>query len=210
MHVVWFAVGVPASLTKQPSSSSIRDESPDKNGEDEDDNSDDEDDDDREGVEDAEFPSLSSVGSGGSGGSGGGLLSPRCNGEGEGDGYGGSPSLTTSMNMVDQVLSNEAMDRLEKIDRLEAILAAATQGSGTSSPAAPSSISPPAPCCCPCHGATPPSSFHQSTPQYSHGTTSPQSTASRIDAGCQTLSTGDIVITKVFFPDSPDTAKEKK
>ncbi|XP_050737411.1 egalitarian protein homolog [Eriocheir sinensis] len=187
-----------------------RDESPDKNGEDEDDNSDDDDDDDREGVEDTEFPSLSSVGSGGSGGSGGGLLSPRCNGEGEGDGYGSSPSLTTSMNMVDQVLSNEAMDRLEKIDRLEAILAAATQGSGTSSPAAPTSISPPAPCCCPCHGATPPNSFHHTTPQYSLGTASPQSTASRADASCQTLSTGDIVITKVFFPDSPDNAKEKK
>lgn len=186
-----------------------RDESPDKNGEDEDDNSDDEDEDDREGMEDAEFPSLSSVGSGGSGGSGGGLLSPRCNGEGDGEGYGGSPSLTTSMNMVDQVLSNEAMDRLEKIDRLEAILAAATQGSGTSSPAAPSSISPPAPCCCPCHGAAPSSSPHV-VPHHPHGGASPQSYASRADAGCQTLSTGDIVITKVFFPDSPDNTKEKK
>ncbi|KAK7077852.1 hypothetical protein SK128_007053 [Halocaridina rubra] len=193
-----------------------RDDSPDKNGDDDDDNSDDDDDDDRDGVEDGEYPSLSSVGSGGSGGSGGGLLSPRCDGEGDGEGYGGSPSLTTSMNMVDQVLSNGAMDRLEKIDRLEAILAAATQVSDPSSPVGTNSSST-APCCCPCHGysqgvtvspqSSPPHSLHH---PHSNVMLPASALSSKADAQCQTLSTGDIVITKVFFPDSPDNVKDKK
>ncbi|KAK4306715.1 hypothetical protein Pmani_021485 [Petrolisthes manimaculis] len=219
-----------------------RDESPDKNGEDEDDNSDYDDYDDRD---DGEYPSLSSVGSGGSGGSGGGLLSPRCNGDG-GDGSGGGggggdsfpPSLTASMNMVEQVLSNEAMDRLEKIDRLEAILAVATQGSGSSSPAPPTSSNtrPTSSCCCRCHHdatqthntshTSPPASLLTSftatttAPIINNATiasTAPSisntniaSLTSRFDAQCQTLSTGDIVITKVFFPDSPDNVKDNK
>lgn len=191
----------------------FRDESPDKNGEEEDENSEDDDDDERDGVEDGEYPSLSSVGSGGSGGSGGGLLSPRCDGEVDGDGYGGSPSLTTSMNMVEQVLSNGTMDRLEKIDRLEAILAAATQVSGSSSPVPTSTSSPPATCCCHCHRSPQEAliSPQMSPPQSLHSVPSSSSAfISKSDAVCQTLSTGDIVITKVFFPDSPDNTKDKK
>lgn len=188
-----------------------RDESPDKNGEDEDENSDDDDDDERDGVEEGEYPSLSSIGSGGSGGSGG-VLSPRCDGDGDGDSYGGSPSLTTSMNMVEQVLSNGAMDRFEKIDRLEAILAAATQVSGASSPVAINANSPPASCCCHCHGYSQGLIISpQTSPPHSlNNVTSMSTFTSKADAQCQTLSTGDIVITKVFFPDSPDNAKDKK
>ncbi|XP_069960488.1 uncharacterized protein [Cherax quadricarinatus] len=187
-----------------------RDESPDKNGDDEDENSEDEDDDERDGVEEGEYPSLSSIGSGGSGGSGGGLLSPRC--DGDNDGYGGSPSLTTSMNMVEQVLSNGAMDRLEKIDRLEAILAAATQISGSSSPVATTANSPPAQCCCHCHGYSQGVTISpQTSPPHSlNNVPSMSAFTSKTDAQCQTLSTGDIVITKVFFPDTSDNAKDKK
>lgn len=190
-----------------------RDESPDKNGEEDDENSEEDEEDERDGIEEGEYPSLSSVGSGGSGGSVGGLLSPRCDGEGDGDGYGGSPSLTTSMSMVDQVLSNGTMDRLEKIDRLEAILAAATQVSDPSSPVGTNSSST-APCCCPCHGYSQGVSVSpQTSPPHSLNSSNvpPMSAfTNKADAQCQTLSTGDIVITKVFFPDSPDNVKDKK
>lgn len=36
------------------------------------------------------------------------------------------PSLTESMHMMDEILSNKTMDRFSKIDKLEAILSAAT------------------------------------------------------------------------------------
>lgn len=36
------------------------------------------------------------------------------------------PSLTESMHLMDEILSNKTMDRLSKIDKLEAILSAAT------------------------------------------------------------------------------------
>ncbi|CAL4069802.1 unnamed protein product, partial [Meganyctiphanes norvegica] len=180
-----------------------RDDSPDKNGDDDD--SDDDEDDERECLDEGEYPSLSSVGSGGSQGSGG-LLSPRPDGV--------SPSLTTSMAMVEQVLSNGAMDRLEKIDRLEAILAAATQVSGSSSPVI--SRSSPGTCCqCQCHGGLGtggsqggPSPL--ASPPHSLNHVPASAFTSKSDVQCQTLSTGDIVITKVFFPDSPDNVKDKK
>lgn len=47
----------------------------------------------------------------------GGTFSPR-NSE--------PPSLTESMHMMDEILSNKTMDRFSKIDKLEAILSAAT------------------------------------------------------------------------------------
>lgn len=36
------------------------------------------------------------------------------------------PSLTESMQLMDEVLSNKTMDRFERIDKLEALLSAAT------------------------------------------------------------------------------------
>lgn len=36
------------------------------------------------------------------------------------------PSLTESMQLMDEILSNKTMDRIERIDKLEAILSAAT------------------------------------------------------------------------------------
>lgn len=47
----------------------------------------------------------------------GGTFSPR-NSE--------PPSLTESMHMMDEILSNKTMDRFSRIDKLEAILSAAT------------------------------------------------------------------------------------
>lgn len=173
-----------------------RDGSPDKN--DDDDNSDDDEEDDEECNDESEFPSLSSVGSGGSMGSGGG-------------GGDSSPSLTHSMAMVEQVLSNGSIDRLEKIDRLEAILSAATQGSSQPSSVSPTGISSrnSSACChCHCHSQHTPSPPVLGSPLHSMAlnmnspsgiTPSLNGTAQLSDAQCQTLSTGDIVITKVFF-----------
>lgn len=36
------------------------------------------------------------------------------------------PSLTESMQILDEILSDKTMDRIERIDKLEAILSAAT------------------------------------------------------------------------------------
>ena len=49
------------------------------------------------------------------------------------------PSLTESMQQVDEILSDGHMDRLEKIERLEAILSEATSSSALSRTLSPSS-----------------------------------------------------------------------
>lgn len=69
-----------------------------------------------------EYPSLDSVPSdnsltGCTGAGGGGTFSPR-NSE--------PPSLTESMHIMDEILSDTTMDRIAKIDKLEAILSAVT------------------------------------------------------------------------------------
>lgn len=57
-------------------------------------------------------------GGGGGGGSGGtGTFSPKSS---------EPPSLTESMQLMDEILSNTTMDRMARIDKLEAILSAAT------------------------------------------------------------------------------------
>lgn len=71
-------------------------------------------DDDNENI-DQEYPSLDSVPSDNS--LTGGTFSPR-NSE--------PPSLTESMHLMDEILSDTSMDRMAKIDKLEAILSAAT------------------------------------------------------------------------------------
>ncbi|XP_037069403.1 uncharacterized protein LOC119090657 [Pollicipes pollicipes] len=111
---------------------------------------------------DSEYPSLSSMASNNSVESGGrtsgdsstaestgGVLSPRCV---------TSPSISQSMAMVDEVLSNGKLGRLERIHRLEEVLSAATQGAETAA-------------------ALP---------------------AETRDAAVQTLSTGEVVITKLY------------
>jgi len=72
-------------------------------------------------------------------------------------------SLAESMQMVDSILSDNSMERMDRIERLESILAAASL-----------------------HALNP-------SPSTQEGT--------KVDAETQTMSTGDIVITKVYFPD---------
>jgi len=83
----------------------------------------------------------------------------------------GPVSLAESMQMVDEILANSSLDRIDRIERLESVLAAATHHTLIQSPPLPTSAPSPAP------------------------------RPTMADAETQTLSTGDIVITKVFFPE---------
>lgn len=96
-----------------------------------------------------------------------------------------TPSLTESMQMVDEILSDGRMDKLEKIEKLEAILSAVTscatdQFSSNSADASPSKT-----CTCMCEG------------DKTDGSRTDRQIA-RTSVACQTLSTGDIVITRIF------------
>lgn len=106
----------------------------------------------------------------------GGILSPR---------NADTPSLTESMQMVDEILSDGRMDKLEKIEKLEAILSAVTscatdQFSSNSADASPSKT-----CTCVCESDKTDSSRTDRQ-------------VARTSVACQTLSTGDIVITRIF------------
>lgn len=106
----------------------------------------------------------------------GGILSPR-NSE--------TPSLTESMQMVDEILSDARMDRLEKIEKLEAILSAVTTSSNEQ--LSPNSTdASPRQCACKCLN--------------DNKVDSPTTKENKllVDVACQTLSTGDIAITRVF------------
>lgn len=96
------------------------------------------------------------------------------------------PTLTESMRMVDEILSDEQMDRLEKIEKLEAILSTVTTSAADKSNS-DSDTANFEKCSCLCHDR--PSSQMQ------------QKNAITVDVPCQTLSTGDIVITRIFFTD---------
>lgn len=67
-------------------------------------------------ADDQEYPSLDSVPSDNSL-QGHIIFSPRSS---------EPPSLTESMQLMDEILSDKTMDRIERIDKLEAILSAAT------------------------------------------------------------------------------------
>lgn len=127
------------------------------------------DDDDEDKVEDSEYHSMESYTSENS--HSGGILSPR-NTE--------TPSLTESMQMVDEILSDGRMDRFEKIEKLEAILSAVT-GSTTDQLSSISTDASPIKCVCSCQDKS----------------KSPRT--DRNSVACQTYSTGDIVITKIFL-----------
>lgn len=135
-------------------------------------------------------------GSAGGGGGGTGTFSPKSS---------EPPSLTESMQLMDEILSNTTMDRMARIDKLEAILSAATllpndqqptkkdepkgRSSKTSTSANTSSST----------GAG-----SKLSSRLQHGATPPPAPAAKPavetrEASCQTLSTGDIVITKIFF-----------
>lgn len=88
-------------------------------------------------------------------------------------------SLTESMQQMDDILSDTNMDRLDKMERLEALLTAAMSGLGNSGKGGGTC------CSCQCHD---------------------QSTT--VNTSSQTLSTGDIVITRVFVNEE-DKEKER-
>lgn len=122
------------------------------------------------------------------------------------------PSLTESMQLMDEILSNTTMDRMAKIDKLEAILSAATllpsdqpakkeELKGRTQKSSSTGMG------APLGNSIKSSSRHQSQ----HGSTPPPA-APKVEmkeAGCQTLSTGDIVITKIFFKEEQDKKPEK-
>jgi len=102
----------------------------------------------------------------------GGILSPR---------NADTPSLTESMQMMDEILSDGRMDKLEKIEKLEAILSAVTS-STTDQLSANNADASPIKCVCMCQDDNPRTDRQ----------------AAGISVACQTLSTGDIVFTRVF------------
>uniref|UniRef100_A0ABK8FF28 3'-5' exonuclease domain-containing protein n=2 Tax=Anopheles gambiae TaxID=7165 RepID=A0ABK8FF28_ANOGA len=177
-------------------------------------------------------PSDNSLPGTGTGTAGSGTFSPKSS---------EPPSLTESMQLMDEILSNTTMDRMAKIDKLEAILSAATllpndqsfadtmssfnantivvtndnilqpakekdaMKSRASKPSSKiaarlqHSITPPPPLAAPHQQPVPPVLPSKEMKE----------------AACQTLSTGDIVITKIFFkeeqnkkaqPDKPNAA----
>ncbi|KAK7864898.1 hypothetical protein R5R35_001987 [Gryllus longicercus] len=164
---------------------------------------DEDDDDDDEGCNGEEYPSLDSFNSGKTSPSenslSGGVISPRTP-------TSEPPSLTESMQLMDEILSDGNMDRFEKLDRLESILSAATcavissannshqvnAGSSVSNISKDAGNS----CCrCNCHNKNP----SVGNSNISNTKTYDISNVMSLDVACQTLSTGDIVITRIFF-----------
>ncbi|XP_053684664.1 uncharacterized protein LOC128734470 [Sabethes cyaneus] len=148
--------------------------------------------------------SLPGCGVGGNGG-GSGTFSPK-NSE--------PPSLTESMQLMDEILSNTTMDRMAKIDKLEAILSAATL-LPNDQPAKKEEIKGRPPKSSPSGSAGSGGGSKVSSRLQQHGHNSPPSggtaapKAETKEAACQTLSTGDIVITKIFFKEELDKKSEK-
>ncbi|XP_017472530.1 PREDICTED: uncharacterized protein LOC108363624 [Rhagoletis zephyria] len=165
--------------------------------------------DEQEPTENDNFPSLDSVPSDNSLT---GTFSPRFNSE--------PPSLAESMQMMDEILADQSMDRVVKLDKLEAILSAVTQmpndqiiTSNTMQDQLSSNISATdnvqvvrektknaKNCNCNCE--------RSSTPTIRLVNNEKKAVKS-IDSASQTLSTGDIVITKIFFQDEQGKPKEK-
>ncbi|KAG8034029.1 hypothetical protein G9C98_008510 [Cotesia typhae] len=93
-------------------------------------------------------------------------------------------TITESMQMVDEILSDENMDRFEKIEKLENILSSVTNFTSdklSSKIMYPESEK----CTCLCHDNS------NQQPR--------EESANATDVACQTLSTGDIVITSCYF-----------
>ncbi|KAL7286225.1 hypothetical protein TKK_0019499 [Trichogramma kaykai] len=99
------------------------------------------------------------------------------------------PSLTESMQMVDEILADNQMDGYEKIERLEAILSAAT-GSTSNEVDESSSRSTPSRCSCACQGSK------RSSPS--------EPKVNRKESSSQTISTGDIVITRIYYTEEEE------
>ncbi|ENN75038.1 hypothetical protein YQE_08353, partial [Dendroctonus ponderosae] len=112
-------------------------------------------------------------------------------------------SLTESMQLVDSILNDNKIDRLDKIDRLESILSSAallpTDGE-------------PAKCCCNCHNnkvnglkvdrvLSPTNEYVSSILEVGDIVDAKENHS---NVSTQTLSTGEIVVTKIFFNEATD------
>lgn len=119
-------------------------------------------------------------------------------------------SLTESMQLVDNILSDSKIDRLDKIDKLEAILSvAALMPSSTETVENPSpELVNPKCGGCGCH-------LNNKTGGKMERVVSPTSNfvgavdevhlrEDQASVGTQTLSTGDVVVTKIYFNESTE------
>ncbi|KAH8254020.1 hypothetical protein KR032_008036 [Drosophila birchii] len=139
-----------------------------------------------------------------------GTFSPRFSSE--------PPSLTESMQMLEEILQNKSMDRIARIDKLEAILTTATSlpceqiiASNSMQEQLGSSIATTENLQiirektrniknnCNCQGERSVTPIMRTTDKRM---------VKLVDAETQTLSTGDVVITKIFFQDEHERAKE--
>ncbi|KAL3270732.1 hypothetical protein HHI36_021257 [Cryptolaemus montrouzieri] len=121
----------------------------------------------------------------------------------------GPTSLTESMQLVDTILSDSKIDRLDKIDRLESILSATALLPTSVEGTADVNVK----CHCNCHSGKQmnngfkaereitPSGNYKSAIQGS-GEVPPKGNHCNVDT--QTLSTGDIVVTKIYFNEMTD------
>lgn len=120
------------------------------------------------------------------------------------------PSLTESMQMMDEILSDTNMDKVEKINRLEAILSAVAPLSGELEDKFSQTMEQTLPllknkdwsnlsqilnidsvkknCCCNCHST-----------EFDESKMNELNESKQAEIGSQTLSTGDIVITRIYF-----------
>jgi len=128
--------------------------------------------------DDCEYPSLDSCNSGKSTPSDNSLSGEALSPTSE------PRSLTESMQQMDDILSDTNMDRLDKMDRLEALLTAAMSGLGGGG-----------------NGGTEGGNIHCNCRCHEKMVTTGELSS-------QTLSTGDIVITKIFFNEE-DKGKER-
>lgn len=147
---------------------------------------------DEDGENDQEYPSLDSD-----------IVSPRTS---------EPTSLTESMQLMDSILNDHKIDRLDKIDKLEAILSAATHLPNENETPTESF---PSKCCCNCHkvsnNVNRNAYFNENvrilSPTNCFISIQDEETAIKDDhynIATQTLSTGEIVITKIFFNENAE------
>jgi len=108
------------------------------------------------------------------------------------------------MQLVDEILSDQRIEKLDRMERLEAALSAAASASSPSSIALSSSEQSSSCCACDCHTG---GKYLLLQQQQQHRDSSLTSKY-LAEVSCQTLSTGDIVITKVFFPEGDTSINE--
>lgn len=118
-------------------------------------------------------------------------------------------SLTESMQLVDNILSDNKIDRLDKIDKLEAILSvAALMPSGGGEPENSSPEMSPKCSNCGCHKAISGKLERILSPTNNYIPAEDgedvEMAEYQANVGTQTLSTGDIVVTKIYFNENAD------